>query len=61
MQELFHDYINQHAKQDADKLGGVYGIKDGVEILPASRTTDPIDVKALPSRDELTGEDASLN
>jgi len=46
---------------DADKLGGVYGIKDGVEILPASRTTDPIDVKALPSRDELTGEDASLN
>jgi len=61
MQELFHDYINQHAKQDADKLGGAYGIKDGVEILPASRTTDPIDVKALPSRDELTGEDASLN
>jgi hypothetical protein len=25
-----------------------------------SRTMDPVDVKALPSRDELTGEDSSL-
>jgi hypothetical protein len=59
-QELFNDYINIHAKQDADKLGGAYGIKEGVEILPVSRTTDPVDVKALPARDEMTGEDASL-
>jgi hypothetical protein len=59
-QELFNDYINQHAKQDAEKLGGAYGIKAGVEILPVSRTMDPVDVKALPARDEMTGEDADL-
>ena len=59
-QEMFHDYINVHAKQDADKLGGAYGIKEGIQILPVSRTTDAVDVKALPSRDELTGEDLSL-
>ena len=59
-QEMFQDYINIHAKQDSDKLGGAYGIKEGVEILPVSRTMDPVDVKALPSRDELTGEDLSL-
>jgi len=60
MQEMFDDYINQHARQDAQKLNGAYGIKEGVEILPVSRTTDPVDVKALPPRDELTGEDSSL-
>jgi hypothetical protein len=59
-QEMFQDYINVHARQDSDKLGGAYGIKEGVEILPVSRTMDPVDVKALPSRDELTGEDSSL-
>jgi hypothetical protein len=58
-QELFNDYINQHAKQDAEKLGGAYGIKAGVEILPVSRTND-VEVKALPARDEMTGEDESL-
>jgi hypothetical protein len=60
MQELFQDYINVHAKQDAQKLNGAYGIKEGVEILPASRTTEAVDVKALPARDPLTGEDDSL-
>ena len=59
-QEMFNDYINVHARQDAQKLNGAYGIKDGVEILPASRTMDAVDVKALPARNELTGEDASL-
>jgi len=59
-QEMFNDYINQHAKQDAEKLGGAYGIKQGVEILPVSRTTDAVDVKALPARDPMTGEDSSL-
>ena len=59
-QELFQDYINQHSKQDADKLGGAYGIKPGVEILPVSRTTEAVEVKALPMRDPLTGEDDSL-
>jgi hypothetical protein len=59
-QEMFDDYINQHSRQDAQRLGGAYGIKDGVQILPVSRTTDAVDVKALPGRDELTGEDQSL-
>jgi hypothetical protein len=59
-QEMFHDYINIHAKQDAEKLGGAYGIKEGVEILPAIRGGDVVEVKALPQRDEITGEDSSL-
>jgi hypothetical protein len=59
-QEMFNDYINQHARQDAEKLGGAYGIKAGVEILPATRTIDAVEVKALPARDPMTGEDSSL-
>ena len=59
-QTLFFDYINQHAKQDADKLGGAYGIKEGVEILPVSRTIETFEVKALPARDPMTGEDEGL-
>lgn len=59
-QEMFADYINQHAKQDAERLGGAYGIKEGIEILPASRVGDAVDVKSLPARDPMTGEDASL-
>ena len=59
-QEMFGDYINIHAKQDAQKLGGAYGIKEGVEIQPVSRITDAVDVKALPGRDPVTGEDANL-
>jgi hypothetical protein len=59
-QEMFNDYINQHSRQDAQRLGGAYGIKAGVEILPVSRITDAVDVKALPARNELTGEDLSL-
>lgn len=56
---MFADYINQHARQDAEKLGGAYGIKAGVEILPVGRITD-VEVKALPARDMTTGEDDSL-
>lgn len=57
-QEMFQDYINIHAKQDADKLGGAYGIKAGVEILPASRGGE---VKALASaQDPDTGENSSF-
>jgi hypothetical protein len=59
-QDMFGDYINQHARQDAERLGGAYGIKAGLEILPVSRTTDAVEVKALPARDPLTGEDESL-
>ena len=61
MQEMFDDYINQHARQDAQKLGGAYGMKEGVEILPVSRTSDAVEVKALPARDPMTGEDADLS
>lgn len=59
-QEMFDDYINQHAKQDAEKLGGAYGIKEGVEILPVSRGID-VEVKALTSaQDPDTGENYSF-
>jgi hypothetical protein len=59
-QEMFHDYINIHAKQDAEKLGGAYGIKPGVEILPAARGTDA-GMKALASaQDPMTGENSSF-
>ena len=58
-QEMFNYYINQHSRQDAEKLGGAYGIKPGVQILPANRA-ESVDVKALPARDETTGEDFAL-
>jgi hypothetical protein len=48
-QEMYNNYINQHAKQDADRLGGSYGIKEGVEILPQSRTIEAQVVTALPA------------
>ena len=59
-QEMFNDYINQHAKQDAEKLGGAYGIKAGVEILPVSRGVEA-EPKALASaQDPDTGENFSF-
>lgn len=59
-QEMYQDYINTHAKQDADRLNGAYGIKEGVSILPESRSSNDIDVKALPVRDKTTGEDSEF-
>ena len=59
-QEMFNDYINIHAKQDAQKLHGAYGMKQGVQVLPVSRISDSVEVKALPARNDLTGEDLSL-
>ena len=47
-QEMYKDYINQHSKQDASRLGGAYGIKEGVEILPQSRTVPAANVEVLP-------------
>jgi hypothetical protein len=58
-QEMYQDYIMQHSRQDAEKLGGAYGIQPGVEILPEVRGGS-VDVKALPARNPLTGEDDSL-
>ena len=59
-QEMFDDYINQHSKQDAEKLNGSYGMKDGVQILPESRVREAVDVKSLPAVDPNTGEDESM-
>jgi len=59
-QEMFDDYINIHAKQDAQKLNGSYGMKPGVQVLPVSRISDAVEVKSLPARNELTGEDEML-
>ena len=52
----FQDYINQHSKQDARKLGGAYGIKDDVKILPQGAT---VDTKAT-TISAMTGEDSAL-
>ena len=58
---MYDDYINQHSRQDAEKLNGQYGIKEGVEIQPFSRTVNEVEVKTLPvSVSNATGEDASL-
>ena len=41
--KLMNDYegfIAMHSAQNVNRLGGAYGIKDGVEILPADRATD---------------------
>ena len=55
--DLFADYINQHAKQDAEKLGGSYGMKDGLMIAPANRT---IEAPALPAQQNPTGRRLTL-
>ena len=59
-QEMYNDYINQHSKQDASRLGGAYGIKEGVEILPQSRTVpaevvdeEPVKLMASATKDSL--------
>lgn len=52
----FQDYINQHSRQDAKKLGGAYGIKDDVKILPQGAT---VDTKAT-TVSAMTGEDSAL-
>jgi hypothetical protein len=65
-QEMYQDYINQHAKLDAARLKGAYGIKEGVNILPQSRTnsleeddasTVEATVVSSNKRDSVTGED----
>lgn len=59
-QEMFEGYINIHAEQDAKRLNGSYGMADGINILPANRTVEAVDVNTLPQRDADTGEDSSL-
>jgi hypothetical protein len=55
--QWYQDYINQHSLQDAKKLGGAYGIKEGLKILPkGADETTAVDV--VVNKD--TGEDSSL-
>jgi hypothetical protein len=61
-QKMYNDYINQHSKQDAKRLGGAYGMKEGVNILPQSRDESlagAVDVQVQPSRDSF-GADSSF-
>lgn len=55
-QEMYKDYINQHARQDASRLNGAYGNAEGVSILPESRTTD-VAVEVLPSTTKASRDD----
>ena len=61
MQETYSDYYVQHAQQTARRLNGAYGIKEGVNILPASAesTSTTVDVVSAPARDEL-GADSTF-
>ena len=54
-QEKYKGYIQSYCEMLQAKLNGQYGIKEGVEILPAVASA----TKALPSSNP-TGEDASL-
>jgi len=64
-QEMYNDYINQHSRQDASRLNGAYGIKEGVNILPQSRGDNPVgnegtvQVEVVNKRDDL-GADTML-
>lgn len=58
-QEMYSDYINQHSKQDASRLGGAYGIQEGVEILPQSRAVSA-DVEVLPPNKDSYGADSAF-
>ena len=60
----YEGFIAMHSAQNVSSLGGAYGIKDGVEILPADRSTDrslegAVDVTATSGRDSL-GADTKL-
>ena len=65
-QSMYNDYINQHARQDANRLNGAYGIAEGVNILPQSRgdnavgdTEEAVKVEVVNKRDDL-GADTML-
>jgi len=60
----YEGFIAMHSAQNVSQLNGAYGVKEGVEILPASRATDrsvdeAIDVTASSGRDSL-GADTKL-
>jgi len=59
----YEGFIAMHSAQNVNQLGGAYGLKQGVEILPASRATDKsdeaVDVTATSGRDSL-GADTRL-
>ena len=49
--EFLGDYINKHSQQEAAKLGGAYGIAEGVPSLMPQGTA-----KALPAAEKIIGE-----
>ena len=60
----YEGFIAMHSAQNVSQLNGAYGVKEGVEILPASRATDrsvdeAIDVTATSGRNSL-GADTKL-
>lgn len=57
-QEMYEDYINQHSRQDAKRLQGAYGMKEGLNILPESRAAAPEVTVMKSSRDELGADSA---
>ena len=57
-QEMYEDYINQHSKQDAKRLHGSYGMKEGLNILPESRAAAPEVTVMKSSRDDLGADSA---
>ena len=56
--EFLGDYINKHSQQEAAKLGGAYGIAEGVPALMPQGTTAalPASEKIIGERDKDTGE-----
>ena len=49
--EFLGDYINKHSQQEAAKLGGAYGIAEGVPSLMPQGAA-----KALPAAEKIIGE-----
>tara|TARA_R100001443_G_scaffold45290_2_gene58295 strand:+ start:3113 stop:4144 length:1032 start_codon:yes stop_codon:yes gene_type:complete len=56
--EFLGDYINKHSQQEAAKLGGNYGIAEGVPaLMPQGATAAlPASEKIIGERDKDTGE-----
>jgi hypothetical protein len=66
-QEIYFDFINQHSMQDAAKLGGMYGLDKGVNLLPMPvetpglpAATEVAEVEVLPNKKDSYGADSSF-
>ena len=55
--EFLGDYINKHSRQEAAKLGGAYGIAEGVPaLMPQGTAALPASERVIGERDKDTGE-----